>query len=221
VGASIARRLLEQAWACLTTLISSAVLLRSPSARQEELDSLGKPLAALTRAAATTRATDLRDRIVDYCLQHGDEVTACVIPALRAAAAVPTQTRPDDAFAQLATDQTTRLLSRLALPARTADDWSIEPPKGCPCELCDTLRPFLADPARRTLEWPLAKDRRSHVHSRIDQAELPVSHQTRRQGSPYTLVLTKTAQLFEREALQRTRDQADLDWLLEHWTFTR
>jgi hypothetical protein len=220
-GASIAHGLLELASACLTTLISSAVSLRSPTAQQEELDSLGEPLAALIRAAAITQATDLRDRLVDYCLKHGNEMTACVIPALRAAAAVPTQTRPDDAFAQLATDQTTRLLSWLALPARTADDWSIELPKGCPCELCDTLRPFLADPARRTLEWPLAKDRRSHVHSRLDQAELPVSHQTRRQGSPYTLVLTKTAQLFEREAQQRTRDQADLDWLLEHWTFTR
>jgi hypothetical protein len=118
-------------------------------------------------------------------------------------------------------DQATRLRARLARPARAGDDWSIELPGGCACELCGTLRSFLADPARRTLEWPLAQDRRSHVHSRIDQAELPVTHQTRRQGRPYTLVLTKTAQLFEREAQQRTRDQADLDWLLEQWISTR
>jgi hypothetical protein len=73
---------------------------------------------------------------------------------------------------------------------------------------------------RRTFEWPLAQKGRSYVHSRIDQAELPVSHQTRRQGRPFTLVLTKTGQLFEREAKQRARDQTDLDWLLEHWATT-
>jgi len=148
-------------------------------------------------------------------------VSSCVIAALRAAAEFPAETLPGAAFVQLAADQTTRLRARLAGPARAADDWSMKLPGGCACELCDTLRSFLEDPARRTMEWPLAKDRRSHVHSRIDQAELPVSHQTRRQGRPFTLVLTKTAQLFEREAQQRTRDQADLNWLLERWSSTR
>ena len=219
-GASTGHHLLEMAWASLATVINSCAASQSASLRRQQLDSLGEPLAALTRAAATTQAADLRDRIVDYCLQHGDAVTRCVIPALRAAAASPAGTRQDDAFAQLAADQATRLRARLARPPRARDDWSIELPGGCACELCGTLGSFLADPARRTLEWPLAQDRRSHVHLRIDQAELPVSHQTRRQGSPYTLVLTKTGQLFEREAQQRTRDQADLDWLLEQWIFT-
>jgi hypothetical protein len=36
----------------------------------------------------------------------------------------------------------------------------------------------------RTFEWPLAKERRQHIHPRIDTAELPVSHLTRRQGRP-------------------------------------
>jgi hypothetical protein len=220
-GASTAHHLLELAWDSLATVISSCVASQSAAIRRQQLDSLGEPLAALTRAAATTQAADLRDRIVDYCRQHGDAVTRCVIPALRAAAASPAGTRQDDAFAQLAADQATRLRARLARPTRAGDDWSIELPGGCGCELCGTLRSFLADPARRTLDWPLAQDRRSHVHSRIDQAELPVSHQTRRQGRPYTLVLTKTAQLFEREAQERTRGQADLDWLLEQWVSTR
>ncbi len=75
------------------------------------------------------------------------------------------------------------------------------------------MRVFLADPDRRTLEWPLAEKRRQHVHSRIDAAELPVSHVTRRQGRPYTLVLHKTDALFADELKKRARDQADLDWL--------
>jgi hypothetical protein len=67
------------------------------------------------------------------------------------------------------------------------------------------------------LEWPLAKQRRQHVHSRIDGAELPVTHVTRRQGRPYTLVLTKADALFAREQQARARDQADLEWLAAKW----
>ena len=84
---------------------------------------------------------------------------------------------------------------------------------GCSCELCDVLGEFLADRARRTLEWPLAKEGRRHVHARLDRAELPVTHQTRRTGRPYTLVLTKTEALFDADTQARRRVQADLAWL--------
>jgi hypothetical protein len=40
---------------------------------------------------------------------------------------------------------------------------------------------------------------------------------TRRQGSPYTLVLTKTDALFAREREARTRDETDLEWLSAQW----
>lgn len=83
--------------------------------------------------------------------------------------------------------------------------------RGCSCELCETLGVFLGDRTRRSFEWPLAEPRRRHIHSRIDMAELPVHHQTRRSGRPYTLVLTKTNALFARET--RERDQTDLAWL--------
>ena len=55
------------------------------------------------------------------------------------------------------------------------------------------------------------------VHTRIDTAELPVSHLTRRQGRPYTLVLTKTDALFTQEREARTRDESDLTWVEAHW----
>jgi hypothetical protein len=77
---------------------------------------------------------------------------------------------------------------------------------------------FAEDKSRRTFEWPLAKERRQHVHARIDAAELPVTHVTRRQGRPYTLVLTKTDALFAREQEARIRDETDLKWLAAQWT---
>lgn len=88
---------------------------------------------------------------------------------------------------------------------------------GCACELCGTLRTFLADPARRSFEWPLAKQRRQHVHFRIDSAELPVRHTTRRQGRPHTLVLAKNPSLFEIERQARFKDNTDLEWLNVEW----
>ncbi len=103
--------------------------------------------------------------------------------------------------------------ARLELPARDEDDWSTVLPEGCSCELCATLEEFLADPDAGRLEWPIAKAKRRHIHGRLDRHELPVRHQTRRSGSPYTLVLTKTKTLFEREAQERRSRQADLKWL--------
>ena len=72
---------------------------------------------------------------------------------------------------------------------------------------------FSTTPARRRFEWPIKQESRHHIHSRIDQEELPVDHRTIRKGRPYTLVLTKTMALFEREEQARRRDEDDLGWL--------
>jgi hypothetical protein len=71
----------------------------------------------------------------------------------------------------------------------------------------------LRAPKQRQLEWPLAKNRRAHVHGIIEIYDLPVNHVTRREGSPFTLVLTKTEALFERDAAERGRWDGDLSWL--------
>jgi hypothetical protein len=76
---------------------------------------------------------------------------------------------------------------------------------------------FCENKSRRVFEWPLAEQRRQHVHSRIDAAELPVTHTTRRQGHPYTRVLTKTEALFAREQQARIGDETDLEWLAAQW----
>ena len=145
-------------------------------------------------------------------------MTALEMSALRAAAAPRDGMRGDAGFGGLATDCAERLRVRLARPQRASGDWSIElPAGGCACELCETLRAFLSDMTRRTFNWPLAKQLRQHIHSRIDGAELPVSHVTRRQGRPYTLVLTKTDALFAGEREARIRDQSDLEWLGAKW----
>jgi hypothetical protein len=169
-------------------------------------------------AAAAIGAAGTRDTVADYVRQQDEAVTVLEMSALRAAAKKPRARAHGDASLHvLASDCATRLRARIARPKRVAGDWSVELPAGCECDLCGSLRMFLSDKNQRTLQWPLAKHGRQHVHSRIDGAELPVTHLTRRQGRPYVLVLTKTDALFAREQEARARDQTDLEWLAHQW----
>jgi predicted 2-oxoglutarate/Fe(II)-dependent dioxygenase YbiX len=214
-GPASARRLLDLAWEWLGQEIGTGLALSSPSYREKELGSLGKPLASVLTAAAAIGAAGTRDAVAGYIREQAEAVTALEMSALRAAAELARAEARDDAgFGGLAADCAARLRARLARPQRPSGDWSIElPTGGCRCDVCGTLRVFLDAANRRTFEWPLAKQGRQHIHSRIDAAELPVIHQTRRKGRPYTLVLTKTEALFAREQEARSRDQTDLEWL--------
>ena len=218
-GAAAAQRLVDLAWEWTAKEIGTGLVSSSPSRRDEKLGGLGRPLASVLTAAAAIGAASTRDIAAGYVREQGDAVTALEMPALHAAAELSRDgARGEAGFGDLAADCAARLRARLARPQRASGDWSIElPAGGCTCELCGALRVFLEDKSRRTFEWPLAKQRRQHVHSRIDAAELPVTHVTRRQGRPYTLVLNKTGTLFTREQDARTRDETDLEWLAAQW----
>ena len=214
-GRPTARGLLARAWAWLDGALTRACELPAPSHREEELGRLVAPLLAFLAAAAAVNARDLaRTAVAALCAGDTDMLLSTHTQVLRTARdTVPAHARSAAGLDVLASHCRIRLRERLAQPPRAADDWSIPAPDGCACDICAKLGAFLADPAKRLLEWPLAKPGRAHVHQRIDCAELPVRHQTRRSGRPYTLVLTKTDDLFDRETRSRRRDQDDLDWL--------
>ena len=171
--------------------------------RQPRLAMLSSPLVRLLAAADHK----LCDEITAVLRECGDNVLECLMPALRLADAQRVA-----ALDTVARDCVERLDAIIARPVRDQDDWSIEW-TGCGCGLCDTLGTFLGSPSRRILSWPLATDGRRHVHTRIDSAALPVRHQTRRQGRPYTLVLTKTNELFTHATNARHKAVTDLEWL--------
>jgi len=129
------------------------------------------------------------------------------MPALRLAGA-----QRSAGLDAIARDCAERLGAILARPLRHKDDWSINW-TGCGCGHCDTLGTFLNSRSERTFAWPLAAEGRRHVHTQIDWAALPVRHQTRRQGRPYTLMLTKTDELFTRATNERHEAVTDLAWL--------
>ncbi len=186
-----------------------------PSQRDTALASLAGPLRGILESAAIVKAGDLRDDALIWLRDDENELLLpLLVQVLRAAAATATPAMRALMGLDAIQRHCVRLLkARLAMPARNEDDWFIALPPGCRCKICGTLGRFLSDPEQRQLEWPLAKEGRRHVHGRLDTHELPVRHETRRSGRPFTLVLSKTSALFEREATERRSWQADLDWL--------
>jgi hypothetical protein len=214
-GTLAAQLLVRHRWGELREEIESWRELTRPSERRRNLPELAGPILGCLASAAVAQAGDLRDAAVKFlCADEDGTLLPCLVHVLRLAgstAAPPTRGALglDDIEQQCVQV----LESRLGQPARDEDDWSIDPPQGCRCDLCVRLSAFLSDPRETRLEWPLAQQLRRHVHDRIDAHELPVRHETRRSGRPFTLVLEKTRALFEREAAARRSWQADRDWL--------
>jgi hypothetical protein len=154
----------------------------------------------LLAAAAIVGDHDLQSTIVGRLTTERDYPAAGALAVLRAGAPHGTAMLGLDPLHE---DWTCALTALVATPARVPGDWTISTKLGCTCDLCARLGQFLRAANAPQLEWPLAKDRRAHVHGTITSYELPITHVTRRIGSPYTLVLTKTRGLFARDAAER------------------
>ena len=208
----VARLLAAGAWDWMGDQLRLWTTTARTEIRQPRLEMLSLPLVRLLEAADH----ELRDEIVAALGGYGDNVLGCLMLALRSAAALSADARRAAGLDAVARDYGQRLGAVIARPLRDEADWSIEW-TGCGCDLCDTLGTFLGSRSRRIFEWPLATGGRRHVHIQIDSAALPMRHQTRRQGRPYTLVLTKTDELFTREKDAQHKAVTELAWLTSAW----
>ncbi|WP_308369188.1 MULTISPECIES: 2OG-Fe(II) oxygenase [unclassified Streptomyces] len=207
---AVARLLADGVWAAVDRDLRLWTTTGSADIRRAQLRQLALPLRCVLAAADAEQ----RDGIAAALREYRDTVLECLMPMLRSAEeALPAAEWGAAGLDVIARDCADRLRVVCERAPRAADDWSVAW-TGCGCELCGALGAFLGSRSRRVLEWPLAKEGRRHVHTGIDSAELPVFHQTRRQGRPYTLVLTKTEDLFTRERTVRRQAAADLAWLM-------
>jgi hypothetical protein len=80
----------------------------------------------------------------------------------------------------------------------------------CKCQDCRALSAFLADPDQPQARFPLAKERRRHLHDMISRTGCDCTHVTERLGRPYTLVCTKTTASYEAACKIYARDLQNL-----------
>lgn len=211
-ASELVRRISRAQWTWLAARIDQWVKPPLSSYSMKTIIEASRPIVGLLATAASASDRDLQSMIVNrLTIERGYPIDGAMA-VLRAGA-------PHGGamlgLVALHEDCTRTLGKLLSAPPRASGDWSIAIQLGCKCELCARLDRFLRSSSEQQLEWPLAKDRRAHVHGTITRHELPVNHVTRRTGSPYTLVLTKTRALFTADAAERATWARDLAWLRE------
>lgn len=102
------------------------------------------------------------------------------------------------------------LRARAGEPLAPPADWRRDSTLPCRCPRCTELARFLDDPERHLWVLKAAEPDRSHVEGTIRTAGCDLDTVTDRRGRPYSLVCTKTTASYERQALQRRQDLADL-----------
>jgi 2OG-Fe(II) oxygenase superfamily len=207
-----ARILISHSWTWLDNALEHAAAIPTPSRRDSMLADLAAPLSSVLRSAAIADAFDLREIAVQTVTPRSDDLAVTFAGVVSAATHLSAADLDLAGIATIAHCLAEAMNEVLAQPERAPDDWSITrfTDSGC-CQDCADLAAFLQDPDQQQMTWPLAEPRRQHIHHRIDEAELPVTHRTLRQGSPHKLILTKTDDLFRLDAGHRRTARHRLD----------
>ncbi|HEY4244554.1 MAG TPA: 2OG-Fe(II) oxygenase [Kofleriaceae bacterium] len=210
------RRIAHAQWAWLDARIDSWLEPPRSSHSTKIIENLGRPIVGLLASAAIVDDRVLQAKIVERLTAEHDYPIIGAMAVLRAGRRHGGRVR---GLAALYDDCMHRLTALTATAPRAPGNWAIAAQLGCTCELCIRLDCFLRAANEQQFEWRLAQNRRAHVHEAITACDLPVAHVTRRVGSPYTLVLTKTRALFTNEETERATWTRDLAWLREHETY--
>lgn len=83
----------------------------------------------------------------------------------------------------------------------------------CKCPDCKQVNEFLSDPNEAVKRMPLAKDRRQHLHQKIDHHRADLTHVTARSGRPFVLVISKTTASYDAACQIYERDKTNLQRL--------
>lgn len=108
-----------------------------------------------------------------------------------------------------------QLLDRSEFPPPEPTDWKQEVTFEYYGDDGKELEAFARDPNARVHRFKVRKDRRQHLHRLIEHHNLDMTHVTERQGSPQTLVCTKTHWSYERKCKQYQSDIEAMATLLD------
>ena len=107
-----------------------------------------------------------------------------------------------------------KLEMRTARAPQKPTDYRRAAKLSCSCGDCRALSAFLANPDQKQGRFPLAKERRKHLHQIIDADRCDLTHVTERRGRPFTLVCTKTTASYEDACKIHARDLQNLSRII-------
>lgn len=182
----------------------TAIKDQSTTQRRHSAPARVKEIIDFIQACFYANQNKLAITLLDYVIAHPEQYPALeLIPLLEC---LEKQVLPSKLaqwhYPECLKYVMNRLNEEYTKGVQATDDWSIEETWACTCEDCMTLKKFLTSRTAKTLRWPLAKERRKHIHRQIDAMDIAVTHETERAGSPHKLILTKTNQL-HRQAKHR------------------
>lgn len=175
-----------------------------------EADAEGSLAANSVRVFALGSAPEALDRFMDRALRGelGCGLREVLVPDLKAIAGwLPEAPAAGPAYARLRQHCLAELRAATAKPVEFPTDWRREANLHCNCPDCRDLARFLADPSTPVGRFPLAEQRRRHVHGQIETHGCDCTHETERKGRPYSLVCEKTTASYERRERQYRKDR--------------
>ena len=182
----LVRRIARAQWTWLNARLDACLKPPLSSYSLKTIEKASRPNHRLARCYGSAGDRDLQATIVERFTTERGYPIAGALAVLRAGAT--------HGAAMLGLgplhDGCTRTLAKLvATPPRAPRDWSITTQLGCKMQSCARASvSFFAPRTSSSSSGRCAKDRRAHVHGTITSYELPVTHVTRRVGSPHILV---------------------------------
>jgi len=165
-------------------------------------------IATLFDILRRLEATQLRDIAAATLIAYPETYSpdTMLVPALSYLRQQQGGETADAAFFSLWKSAAEFLLLRSEFPPRKPTDWAQLVKLDCRCGDCRQLQAFAEDPAQKVHRFSIRKDRRQHLHRTIESYQMDMTHQTERQGSPQTLVCTKTRRSYQKRLRQYAED---------------
>lgn len=95
-------------------------------------------------------------------------------------------------YQQMFTTVIKSYITRFVKRAPSTEKSLARKPVSCNCLDCTPLNRFLVDSAQEVARFAVNKQRRAHLHQKLDAAGIDCVHETERVGSPQSLIVTKT-----------------------------
>lgn len=203
----VCRRLCERSVEALEALDRQR---RDHEWQLEEVDR-GAVLGSLVAAMIAVGAEGPLSRLLDHALASDKyDLTDAHLAAIFALERQLAKPSADGAISRWLAACRHELENRTAQTPQKPADYRRAAKLSCNCRDCRALSEFLADPDRREARFPLAKERRRHLHNIIGRDRCDCTHVTEHRGSPHTLVCTKTTASYDAACKIHHRDVKNL-----------